>query len=103
MEGSGPWFGIDLARAGACHRSHSPIARALRGNGVADRRRQYLWKSATHGWPGSSFAFARGDGADFKEQAGRQSNCAGAGTYARDVEHLRFSRRASIKLRLDAL
>src|SRR5207342_1830578 len=103
MDSHGPRFGIDLARAGAGHRSHPPIARALRGNGMADRRRQYLWESAAYRRAGSSFAFARGNGADFKEKAGRQSDRTSAGTYARDVKYLRVDRRDSIELRLDAL
>src|SRR4026209_70688 len=52
---------------------------------------------------GSSFAFARGNGADFKEQAGRQSDSTRAGTYARDAKYLRVDRRDSIELRLDTL
>src|SRR5262245_2853048 len=102
MGGPGARFGIDLARARACHRSHSPIARALCGNGMADRRRQYLRQCTSHRGVGSSSAFARGDRSDIKEQAGGQSDRAGARTYARDIKYLRVDRRNSIELRLDA-
>ncbi len=34
----------DLAGAGADHRPHPSIAGALRGDGLADRRRQHLWQ-----------------------------------------------------------
>ena len=34
--------GADLARAGAAHRPHASVARALRRDGLADRRRQHL-------------------------------------------------------------
>src|SRR5207342_1388142 len=91
MDSHGPRFGIDLARAGAGHRSHPPIARALRGNGMADRRRQYLWESAAYRRAASSSAFARGNGANFKEQASRQSDIAGARAHAREARCLRLA------------
>ena len=37
--GDGAQRGLDLARAGAAHRTHAPTARALRGDEMADRRR----------------------------------------------------------------
>src|SRR6185503_8734501 len=50
-----------------------------------------IWESAAYRRAGSSFAFARGNGADFKEQAGRQSDSTRAGTYARDARGLRLA------------
>src|SRR6202795_3404128 len=42
LESAGTRRWADLARAGAGHRPHPSIARALRGHGLADFRRQYL-------------------------------------------------------------
>ena len=64
--------GPDLARARAADRPHASAARALRRDGLSDRRRQHLrQRAARSGGPRAASAFARDRGADFQEQGRR--------------------------------
>ena len=74
--------GLDLARARAADRADASAARALRGDGLADPRRQHLRPCAAHGRPAAASAFARDRGADFQEQAAGENHRASAGAYA---------------------
>ena len=46
LESDGAWIWPSLARSRAVDRAHASTARTLRRDGVADRRRQYLWACA---------------------------------------------------------
>ena len=53
------------------------------------------------GRPAAASARARGDGADFQEQAAGEGRSAGAGAHARAAGEVRMERRSSVKHRLD--
>ena len=60
--------GLALARAGAGDRPHAPVARALRGDGLADRRRQHLRQRSALRRADAASACPGDRGADFEEQ-----------------------------------
>jgi 23S rRNA-/tRNA-specific pseudouridylate synthase len=81
VEGDGARRRPELARARAADRADASAPRALRGDGLADPRRQYLRPRAAPRRAAAPFAFARDCGADFQEQAGGDDHRAGAGTH----------------------
>ncbi len=97
MEGDGPRRRPHVARARAADRPHASVARALRRDGLADSRRQYLWPRAAQfsffGRTAAASAFARDRGADFQEQAAGRRHRAGARAYARGAERVRVEGR----------
>ena len=84
----------DLARARADHRPHASIAGALRGHGLADRRRQHLRHCARDGGRDAAPACARDHRAAVEEQAAGAGGRAGAGAYARATEAVRVDPRS---------
>ena len=90
--GRGEW--PRLAGARTAHRADASVARALRRDGLADSRRQYLRARAAHRRTAAASAFARDRGADFQEQAAGRHHRAGAGAYARDAERVRLDWRS---------
>src|SRR6185312_10238104 len=86
VEGDGARRPDGLARTRTADRADASIARAWRGNGLADRRRPDLRNGTAPRRTGAATARARGDGADLKEQAAGEGDRAGAAAYARDVE-----------------
>ena len=81
--------GLDLARARTADRADASAARALRGDGLADPRRQHLRPCAAYGRPAAAPAFARDRGADFQEQAAGENHRASARAYACGADGVR--------------
>ena len=82
LEGAGPRRRPYLARAGAGHRPHPSIARAFRRDGLADRRRQYLWQRTAIRRTDTASAFPRDRDSDFEEQGTGAGDRAGAAASA---------------------
>ena len=80
-----------LAGARAAHRPHASAARALRGHGLADRRRQRLRQRAAHRRAGAAPAFPRDRGAALQEPRADPRDRAGAVAYARATAGLRLA------------
>ena len=72
-----------LVGAGAAHRPHPSVAGALRGDGLADPRRQHLWNGAACRRPRSASACPRGGGAALQESRSHSRHRAGAAAHAR--------------------
>ena len=95
--------GLSLARAGAGHRPHPSIARSLGLDGLADRRRQYLWQRSALRRADPASAFPRDRDSDFEEQGAGAGGGAGADAFAGAASGVRVERGVSIANSLLAL
>jgi len=81
-----------LARAGAGHRPHPPIAGALRRERLADRRRQHLWQRSPFRRTAAAPAFPRNRDSDFSQQGSGARGGAGTGASTSAAQGLRLER-----------
>ena len=82
-----------LARAHAGHRAHASIARALRRDGLPDRRRQHLRQRAAQRRTDIASTRARSRRAHLEEQAAGDGDRAGAAAYAGVAGQVRVERK----------